>query len=312
LLAQLNDFPIAEAGDTPILFGLRGCGIVRDHGHSEHEVVLKDQRPDHRNARCVMGVWKRAKGAVHVFPGSTVPNEAALINWRRTKRAGNLLPTGLYRYIVGSHATPRADGTLNSRPGCFLLRETSSRKRVVVVRRSDDDLSYDLADQPHRTAPGDNIHPTFFSTATSFSSLGCQTVVGTADSAGKHTGPWAEFRRTAGLSTPVGTPGKPFLYMLLTGAETALASELRKQGLVTDPPSLRRLRRLRFGSRGDAVARLQAKLGVPNPDGDLGAFTSETLHRLQRATPPKTRSDGIWGPDYDSAFGFGVFGSLGT
>jgi DNA/RNA endonuclease G (NUC1) len=312
LLARLNEFPVGEAGDTPILFGLRGCGILRDHTYSPNEVVLKDQRPDHRTARCVMGVWNPASGTVQVFPGSTVPNEAAVIKWRQTKKAGNLLPTGLYRYIVGPHATLRRDGTFNSRPGCFLLRESSSKKRVVVVRRSSDDLRYDLGDMIQRAAPGDNIHPTFFSTPISFSSFGCQTVVGTADRTGKHTGPWAQFRQAAGMSTPAGTPGKPFLYMLLTGAEAALASDLRQKGLVTDPPSLRPLRRLRFGSRGAAVGRLQATLNLPNPDSDLGPFTAETLYAFQRAVPPKTRSDGIWSPDYDSAFGFGVFGSIGT
>lgn len=312
LLAALNDLPVDEAGDTPVLFGLRGCAIIMDHNQSAGEVTLRDRRPDHLAPRCVLGVWNRRAGSVHVFPGSTVPDRRAVVSWKASRRSGNLLPTGLYRYVVGPHATLRKDGTLNSRPGCFLLRNASGDKRVVVVRRSNDDLAYDLADMTDRTAPGDNIHPTFFLQPTDFSSFGCQTVVGTADSGGNHKGAWAEFRAAAGLQDKEGTPGKPYLYMLLTGTEAMLASALRRNGLLGDIQARRALRRLRFGSKGDAVLRLQARLGLPKRDGDFGSFTAESLNALQRGLPPKNRCDGIWTPDLDAALGWGVFSSFGV
>jgi endonuclease G len=312
LLAELNHFPLEDADSTPILFGLRGAGIVKDHGSSTAEVTLVDQRPDHRSARCVLGVWDRAAGTVAVFPGSTVPNAKSVAAWLRTRRSGNLLPTGLYRYVVGPHATLRADGSLNSRPGCFLLRQTLDEKRVVVVRRSSDDLVYAASDAIDRTAPGDNIHPSFSSQPTTFSSFGCQTVVGSADSGGNHNGPWAAFRRAAGLIDATGQPGQPYRYMLLTGAEARLASELRRNRLAADPAARQQLRRLRFGSRGAAVLRLQARLGLEDPDGDFGPWTAENLHLLQRKFPPETRSDGIWSPRLDSALGWGILGEIGA
>jgi DNA/RNA endonuclease G (NUC1) len=310
LLAALNSFPLDTAKPKPVLFGLRGCAIIKDHdavGAGGH-AVLRDQRPDHHTPRCVLGVWDRTSGSVAVFPGSTVPDRRAVRSWKVNRKAGNLLATGFYGYVVGPHATLRKNGTLNSRPGCFLLRENASKKRVVVVRRSSDDLQYQTTDVVDRTAPGDNIHPTFFTTPTDFSSLGCQVVVGSADSGGNHKGPWACFRKAAGQTDDDGMPGQAFQYMLLTGAEAAIASALRRAGLAADPTARDRLRRLRFGSKGEAVGRLQARLGLPNPDGNLGPVTAEALHNFQRTLPPKRRSDGVWSPAADAALGWGVFG----
>ena len=295
LLASANAFDVGS--DTPVLFGLRGAAIVRDHAGGA-EPVLRDQRPDHKTPRCVLGVWDRAAQRVSVFPGSTVPDRRAVVTWQTQRTSGNMLATGLYRYVAGVH---------NSRPGCFLLRDSAGNKRVVVVRRSGDDLAYDLADTADRCAPGDNIHPTFFSAPVDFSSFGCQTVVGSADNAGSHKGPWADFRAAAGMQGGAGTPGRAYLYMLLTGREARLASLLRRQGLAGDSVSLAALRRLRFGSEGDAVRRLQAKLGFSAPDGDFGPATSEALHAFQRKLPPAVRSDGIWSPALDTAFKWNVF-----
>lgn len=307
LLAELNDFPIAGS-DVPILFGLRGCGIVRAAGG----ILLKDQRPDHMTPRCALGVWNRATGAVSVFPGSTVPDRRAVVKWQQTRKAGNLLPTGCYGYIVGPHATVGRNGVLNSRPGCFLLRKSLDEKREVIVRRSSEDLAYEVGDMVDRSRPGDNIHPTFFSEPVDFSSFGCQTVVGFADNGGNHRGPWAEFRRAAGLTDADGTPGKSYLYMLLTGAEARRASELRRSGLAADPQSRRQLRRLRFGSRGPAVTRLQTRLGLPDPDGSFGPNTAAAFYARQQSLTPAREADGIFTPGLDEALGFGVFSALGT
>jgi DNA/RNA endonuclease G (NUC1)/GH24 family phage-related lysozyme (muramidase) len=298
LLAAVNSFPVKDAPpDTPVLFGLRGAAVLRDHA-GDSEPVLRDQRPDHLTPRCAIGAWDRASGGVSVFTGSTVPDRRAVVAWQTRRTAGNLLATGLYRYVVGVH---------NGRPGCFLLRDVQGNKRVVVVRRSSDDLAYDLADLADRCAPGDNIHPSFFSAPVDFSSFGCQTVVGSADNSGNHRGSWAEFRRAAGLTDGSGRAGRPYLYMLLTGREARLASLLRRQGLAGDPGALAQLRRLRFGSRGAAVRRLQERLGLPRPDGDLGPATAEALHGLQRRMPPVGgRSDGIFSPRLDAALGWGV------
>ncbi len=227
LLARLNDFDVGALGDgTPVLFGLRGAGMVKDH-NSGDGIVLVDQRPDHTLPRCTIGVWNRNDDTVAVFPASTVPNQDAVAKFKNDGSAGNLLSTGFYGYVCGPHITSK------TYPGCFLLRTADMSKRVVIVRRSRDDLSYDKADIVDRCPPGDNIHPTFFSTPSGFSSLGCQTVVGSFKN-GAHSGPWAAFRQAAGLADTDGVPGKPFLYMLLTGAEARIASRLRLDGLAAD------------------------------------------------------------------------------
>jgi hypothetical protein len=280
-LADANHFQLPEGR---VLFGLRGCMIMEGGGEFVQAAKLRDIRPDHQVARCVIGVWDRSAGRLAVFPGSTVPNAAAVVSWRTNRDKGNLLPTGLYGYIVGEH---------NGKPGCFLLRKTIDKKRSVIVRRSSGDLSYSLDDLAHSCEPGDNLHPTFFQSTAAFSSVGCQVVVGSAKPNGTHSGPWAKFRELAGQTGGSGKPGTPFSYMLLTAAEAALASGA--------PP-----RRLRFGSTGEPVRTLQAKLGITVPDGDFGPNTAAALHALQRSRA-SGRSDGVFSPALDQALGWSVF-----
>ncbi|GJE52412.1 hypothetical protein GOFOIKOB_5483 [Methylobacterium tardum] len=283
-LSEANDFALPDG--ARILFGLRGCAIVDGGGGFSESVTLRDIRPDHQVARCVLGVWDRAKSQIAVFAGSTVPNAAAVVSWRAKHDRGNLLSTGLYGYIVGTH---------NGKPGCFLLRKTASVFREVVVRRSSADLEYSLDDMAHVCTPGDNIHPTFFQTTAAFSSVGCQVVVGSASPAGDHRGPWAKFREMAGQVGPAGTPGAPYFYMLLTGAEAALARSA--------PP-----RRLRFGSSGERVRAMQEKLGISAPDGEFGPATSAALHALQKKRA-QGRSDGIYTPSLDVALDWSILGA---
>ena len=300
LLARLNDFDVGALGNgMPILFGLRGAAIVKDH-RDPAGIVLIDQRPDHITPRCVIGVWNRAAGTVSVFQGSTVPNQAAVAKYKRERTAGNLLPTGLYHYVCGAHTTER-----QSTPGAFLLRKPDMSKRVVIVRRSVDDLSYERTDMVHRFAPGDNIHPTFWTSPTAFSSLGCQTVVGTYKD-GAHVGPWSRFRAAAGFTDNDGEPGERFLYMLLTGAEARIASQLRTAGLTGDAAALRRLRRIRFGSTGAAARRLQERLGLPDPDSAIGPTTAESLYARQAQLGSPAGGDGIYSPALDQALGWDV------
>jgi len=304
LLAQLNDFDVTSVGATPILFGLRGAGIVKDHT-AGRSIVLIDQRPDHILPRCVIGVWDSRADKISVFPGSTVPNQAAVAKYKNARTAGNLLATGFYEYRCGPHTTKN-----QSTPGAFLLRNKDMSHRTVVVRRSLDDLIYQRGDLVDRCEPGDNIHPTFFSQPVGFSSFGCQTVVGTFKS-GTHSGPWGALRIAAGFTTASGVPGKAFSYMLLTGAEARMASALRTGGLVSDKIALRKLRRLRIGSRGTAVKALQEQLGLASPDGDFGPNTCVALHALQKSLPGSTGSDGILTPELHDAKGWQFLASIG-
>lgn len=293
-LARLNDFVLDT--QTPILFGLRGCGLIQASDGFQDEAILLDRRPDHQSARCVMGVWDRAAGKIAVFPASTVPNAKAVVGWTRAHEAGNMLPTGLYRYITGEH---------NGKPGCFVLRKTLLERRVVVVRRSSNDLRYERTDMFDVCAPGDNIHPTFYGRQDNFSSVGCQVVVGSATPGGVHSGPWARFRAAAGLPARGAVSGTPYLYLLLTGAEALLASDLRRRGLPSDAPGWRALRRLRFGSSGEAVLNLQQRLALSGPDGSFGPNTSSSLHKLQ-AERFEGNCDGVYSPTLDEYLGWRI------
>lgn len=299
LLCALNNFPVQDSGGTPVLFGLRGAGIVQGgsggDGNWRDEVVLKNIRPNHHEIRCVMGAWDRQLGKIAVYPASTVPHAEAVVSWFETQQSGNLLATGFYRYICGVH---------NGRPGCFLLRKSVSEKRVVIVRRSEDDLIYEGSDRVHKMAPGDNIHPSFSSETSWFSSFGCQVVVGSATSSGAHSGPWAKFRRSAGLTDGDGDPGKAFTYVLLTGQEALQASDARRRNLAPSHPEVLALRRLRFGSSGPRVKALQTQLGQSD-DGDLGPGSAEALHVKQRSL--SNRSDGIYTPALDAQLEWNVF-----
>jgi len=299
-LAELNSFPVEAAGTTPVLFGLRGCAIIEDNnGEFGDEMLLRDQRPDHNTTRCVMGVWDRSASKIAVFEGSTVPDKKYVAAWYQSQNVGNMLPTGLYGYIVGVH---------NGRPGCFVLRASADVKRVVMVRRSRNNMIYERPDIVNRTAPGDNLHPTFSSGPTDFNSAGCQVVRGNADAAGNHRGPWATFRLRAGLKTASGKPGTPYTYMLLTGLEAMLAARARTDGATAIPEVRHSLMRLRFGSKGAKVVNLQKRLGLPE-NGDFDDATAAKIYELQQQRW-QNACDGIFTPALDEELKWGVFSDL--
>jgi hypothetical protein len=175
----------------------------------------------------------------------------------------------------------------------------------VLVRRTKNNLVYELPDIVNKSAAGDNIHPTFSSGPSDLGSAGCQVVRGNADARGNHSGRWAQFRRQAGLRTPTGKEGTPYLYMLLTGAEAMLAAQARVNEATAIPEVRRSLTRLRFGSKGIAVARLQTLLGVER-SGVLDATTAQKLYVLQQRRSANA-CDGIFSPRLDEALGTAVF-----
>jgi hypothetical protein len=132
-------------------------------------------------------------------------------------------------------------------------------------------LSYAIPQQVWDSSTGlpcDNIHAAIRDTGAAgppfFSSAGCQTLPGDYDVERiTPLGSFATLRAIAGLNPkPIFTnaarsatldDGRRFIYVLLTGREARLA---------TLPSGAVPLRRLRYGSTGDNVARLRARLGV--------------------------------------------------
>jgi hypothetical protein len=107
-------------------------------------VRLVDTRPDHKTLRSVFIVFDRSNSRLTAFLGSSEPSagnmRAKLIPelrarhglGERTGPPNNLLPTGLYAYIVGPH---------RDMPG--MLRESVD----FAVRRNFNDLTYGLDDE---------------------------------------------------------------------------------------------------------------------------------------------------------------------
>ncbi|NNU14945.1 hypothetical protein HK107_01235 [Parvularcula sp. ZS-1/3] len=305
ILADGNHFALSD--EMPrTLFGLRGCipaagqslGFAKSH-------LLRPAKINHTDLRCTLGIWDREREKVAVFLGSTVPHAANM--WLQVNRVSgaNMLLSGLYHYQVGLHG---GSGKSPQR-GAFKLRgsrfenadgSVSGTERVVVLRTVDN-MTYDPTSSDeiwHECTPWDNIHSAIYDHdlprgktdgTTKYNSAGCQIVKGDylKDSAGVFTnkprGPWADFRKAAGLSDPPteSENGRDFQYMLLSGAEAALATERART-------MRRKYRRIRFGSSGDAVAELQTKLGI-TPDGKMGpgstiALILEQIARSERET----------------------------
>jgi WD40 repeat protein/predicted chitinase/peptidoglycan hydrolase-like protein with peptidoglycan-binding domain len=281
-----------------ILFGLRGAELVSGSKASGPSLRLRLARPNHRDFRCVIGVYNTDTNALSGYIGSTVPWYAYVHDFYQ--RGGqeprtNILPTGCYPYFVGPHGAHQI-------PGCFRLGTgfgDNQQERVAVLRTLND-VTYNTEDAFDLSIPHDNLHPSFG--ARIFQSRGCQTVRGTYS--GRHTGEWAEFRLAVGLQER-GDNGRRFDYVLVTGLEAAIASKLRRSAPTPSPGDvLERLTRLRHGSRGELVVSLQQKLGL-KPTGLFGAAETKALAELERKR--FGGADGVYSPELDKRLGFGVY-----
>jgi hypothetical protein len=149
--------------------------------------------------------------------------------------------------------------------------------------------------------PWDNIHCTYVTSKSSeleafFSSAGCLTVRGART-------PSDQWKKHTALLGGLGA-GKRSDLVLLTGREYANA-KLRLDNALGDKAVVQReLVRLRPGSQGDEVNRLQAKLGL-TPSSYFGASTKAALVKYQRAKG--IPSDGIYSPQLDQRLGWAVF-----
>lgn len=305
VLCGLNRFDVS-GGQDQVLFGLRGCRLAdaAQEGQWRATVGLEEAIPDHHEARCVLGVWRRSAGQLAVFTSSTVPNWR-LMEQQRQQWGGNaapaggvanLLPTGCYTYVVGAH---------RDIPGAF------QQSGEVVVLRTRDDLIYEVTDYWQRGRVGDNIHAARLDLRGNgtprFSSAGCQTVPGNYEG-GQHLRAWGRFREAAGLSagTPASENGRRYRYVLLTGRDVRLL----QQATSLDAAELTRLR---FGSSGADVVALQGGLvqagylRADQVDGDLGPTTAAAYVQWQQARDGG-RADCVVRPDDARALGADIVG----
>jgi predicted chitinase/peptidoglycan hydrolase-like protein with peptidoglycan-binding domain len=300
LLIKANAFD-PKGPDGRVVFGFRGATIV-DAGKRNGAVTdadmleLEETRPDHRNFRCVIGFYQRGTGKLSAFTASTVPNVKYLTNYYLWKNklggnsgiSANMMPTGCYVFRVGSHSSGKIKPALRMTDPDNLADDAKA-----CVLRTSNDLTFSHDDLFDYCMPYDNIHCAYAND--SFSSAGCQTIQGP-----DKKGPWGQFQdvlEKLKINTRLD-------YMLLTGREASIAAWLRDAGRAEDQDEiLRRLGRLRVGSLGAAVNRLQEKIGV-QPSDYFGPYTKLKVIEFQRTKG--LVSDGVWSPALDAALGWSI------
>lgn len=305
--------------DNVVGFAVRGArlGKLNDKTpplevESMASAWLTELRPDHKNFRCLIGFYERSQKAddrkITLFCASTVPNAEYVDSWfqyanpkgKAKSGIGNMMPSGCYVYRVGAHNSPHAG---QIKPA---LRLTDSfdfhLDGTATVLRTKNDRSYGVDDVWCKTIPADNIHCSFQTVTVPhwgapFSSAGCMTIRGLASS----TDQW---KKAQAIMNRLG-PGKRCDVVLITGRDLAIASELRRTNASGDASVVRReLGRLRPGSQGPAVDRLQQKLGIERTSY-FGSVTKKSLvdEQFRRQVP----IDGIFTPSLDAAWNWQIF-----
>lgn len=290
-LCELNHFPLP---DQPLVFfGLRGALPVNDENHefgSSRSLTMGEV--DHLHPRCTIGQWRPAERTLAVFPGSTVPHLKYIRSAQAAGgRGANQLMTGFYEdYRKGIHKT-------GSSTAHQAFRQTAEQP----IRRTSDDLDYDLEDPEDVENPYDNLHAAWCAGvgADDFSSAGCQVVVGYPRckklEPRPDSGPWAQFKKNAYDLRDV----NEFKYLLLD------ARDLAK---LVDPDTTSLSVRLRFGSEGGLVEKVQRALRKNEfyegaLDGDFRTRTFRAVLAFQRFAFGRNGADGVVGPQTAAALG---------
>ncbi len=294
-----------------VLFGVRGAEPIGWEAWAEGvawspKLILRETDPDHVTPRCTLGVWNRSAGGFWTSPGSTVPGVEYMFGQVQAGRGpgsnvANLMPPGLYRYRVGTHA----NGARTRQPGAFRLVS-----KICTLRNYGPNLRFDLSSdwdlETDASGPviSDNIHGAMTyadPVLPKFSSAGCQVAPGTMrDGRTRPDGAWRVFRMAAGLKeTPdltIADPQQPaivassedgarYTYILLTARELRIAAE--NMDAKDDDTRFVKLRR---GSTGEDVRRLQSALGLA-VDGVFGFDTQRAL--IRRQLEVLGRADGV-------------------
>lgn len=300
-----------------VIFGLRGCRLAPGATAATFldEVPLVESVIDHRNKNCVMGVWDRTAKKVSAFTASTVPHllymqmyrinrhllgdivlddatfseidtiSQAQKDMRQLPWTANMLGQGLHMMQIGTH-----QGTY---PNLLIqhLRWFGPVLRAVKT------LGYTVNDwDTSNQRVGDNIHPCWPVSAweMEFASAGCNLIEGESKTAPDYDGPFKSFLTQ--IRKPTDSLGgdegdwNTYFYMLLTGREAH-----RHASSDAAPPDLNRLR---FGSKGPAVADFQKRaLGYTGRAADgvfgLGSHTRLLAWQRDRSLP----SDGVVTPE---------------
>jgi hypothetical protein len=291
-LCDRNLFPVPSTG--MVFFGLRGCvpvnSALSQKLESKHDVMVMPV--DYRHPRCSIGQWLPKGKKLAVFPGSTVPHETNIKGGLSTAGRGvNELMLGYYAdYRKGVHKA----GTPTGHPA---FRQTAGRP----IRRTATDLNFDNDDRVEFDNPFDNLHAGWCQGLDhpQYSSAGCQVVVGfpgcpKCGPGSTDQGAWKVFRSNA-----YDLEQDSFVYVLASGAEAQLVGD--SKGKPLEP-------RVRFGSKGDLVRRVQAALAEAGCyegriDDEFGERTLRSVLAFQTAKFGPDADDGVVGGTTAGALG---------
>lgn len=280
---EVNSFTVRN--NEMIFFGLRGTlplNVEDCEFNSTHKVVLTDI--NYINPRCTLGQWLPKEKEIAIFSGSTIPHRDYVSkSVSKGGEGANQLMTGYYSdYRKGVHKA-------GSPTGHDAFRQVSSQP----VKRTSDDIDFDNDDRVEYENPNDNIHSGWCMgiNSTNYASAGCQVIVGypQCQKRGSQpaTGPWKVFKKNA-----YDISQTSFGYILLDGREAFR---------IASAESAKVFARLRFGSQGDLVKKLQKALQSKgfyegNIDGDFGYRTLRAVLQFQTASFGEDADDGIVGP----------------
>jgi hypothetical protein len=299
-LMRMHYFPFPQR--DMLFFGLRGClpvsverGLQTQEAHN-----LTLQELDYQNLRCTLGQWIHAGRGFAVFPASTVPHRDNIQKHLDGERKTNQMECGFFKnYRKGRHRQ-QADSS----------HDAFRMDYPLVVRRTFDDLDFDLDDRVEYTWPYDNIHAAYTESLRSgyFASAGCQVVMGYPKRKdGKYkanTGPWKVF-----LETAYALDQRDFYYALFPAA---IAERIVRDRVDKHVHPI-----LRFGSTDASVADrpLPALVGEVQEalnqrdynaglvDGQFGPRTWKALLAFQNEQMGPGQGDGAVGPITAAALG---------
>jgi len=283
-LCEINSFEVSINGMG--FFGFRGCIPAHEDNYEfqkEHQLILADI--NYINPRCTFGQWLPQEGTFALYPGSTVPHIKYVKDSKERNGVGaNQLMTGYYKdYRKGVH-----------RIGGSTAHDAFRQTDAHPIRRTADDFDYDNDDRVEFTNPYDNIHAAWSMGINHdyYASAGCQVIVGypKCEKLGRQPdqGPWAFFKKNA---YDVKNQRK-FPYILLNSRDAQKVVFAGDQQMSA---------RLRYGSKGDLVKKLQTELknndyyeGIV--DGDFGPKTIRAVLQFQTDHFGPSADDGIVGP----------------
>jgi hypothetical protein len=289
-VCQINHFQTPAQG--MIFFGLRGCLPTNpDDQEFRTEHVVEVVAYDHIHPRCTLGQWKPEDGSLALFAGSTVPHRKYVkSSLEKDGKGTNQMMSGYYTdYRKGKHKA----GTSKAHDA---FRQTEGHP----IRRTADDFDYDNDDRVEFMNAYDNMHSGWSMGVTdnSFASAGCQVVVGypCCDYLNNEPdlGPWKTFKKNA-----YDIEQQSFPYILLNGVDVQKIAVAGSQKMSP---------RLRFGSQGQLVSKVQTELQARgfyegSIDPDFGQRTIRAVLEFQSTKFGEGADDGIVGPVTASALG---------